>query len=197
MQLLAISGSLRTGSLNTAALKAAALVAPGHVEIALYDGLGGLPAFNPDLRGREPQPVLDLRSRLHKADGVLIASPQYAHGIPGALKNALDWLADSNDLVGKPIAVLVTSPCYGWTHTLLIESLLNLSANVVGEASILLPLIGPTDERSINGNSKILAALHAAVARLADAVREQQLRVTNKALDPKVLVGNRRVTDLD
>jgi chromate reductase, NAD(P)H dehydrogenase (quinone) len=197
MQILAISGSLRTGSLNTAALKAATLVAPGHVEIGLYDGLGGLPAFNPDLRGSEPQSVLDLRSRLRKADGVLIASPQYAHGIPGALKNALDWLADGNELIGKPIAVLVTSPCYGWTHTLLIETLLNLSANVVGEASILLPLIGPTDERSISGNSKILAALHAATARLADAVREQRLRPTTYALDPRALVANLRVMDLD
>lgn len=193
MHILAISGSLRAGSLNTAVLKAAHLVAPGYVDITLYQGLHEMPPFNPDLQGIEPQSVLQLRRLLAAADGLLIASPQYAHGIPGALKNALDWLADSGELVGKPLAVLATSPCDGWAHTLLTETLLNLSANVVGEASILLPLAGPTNERNLDSNSNVLIALHSALLRLVHAIREQRVRALGHVPDAKALAPARRM----
>src|SRR5438105_3807739 len=105
MQILGISGSLRRVSSNTALLRAASLLAPQGVEITLYDGLGDLPPFNPDLEGAEPPSVLDFRARIQEADGVLISSPEYAHGVPGVLKNALDWLVGSEkiEIVGKPV----------------------------------------------------------------------------------------------
>ena len=88
MHILAISGSLRAGASNTAVIEAAALIAPPDVTITLYDGLGALPHFNPDLDspdGRQlPAIVVDLRRRIGHADGVLISSPEYAHGIPGS-----------------------------------------------------------------------------------------------------------------
>ena len=92
--LLAVSGSLRAASANTALLRAAERLAPEGVELVLYGGLATLPHFNPDLddldAGTAPPPVMDLRSRLDASDGVLISSPEYAHGVPGALKNAID-----------------------------------------------------------------------------------------------------------
>jgi NAD(P)H-dependent FMN reductase len=92
-QVLAISGSLRSSSSNRAALQAAAAQAPDGMAITIYQGLGDLPLFNPD-RDREPLPaaVVDLRARAANGDGFLISSPEYAHGISGSLKNALDWL---------------------------------------------------------------------------------------------------------
>src|SRR5690242_9174445 len=99
MRLLAISGSLRAGSSNTAILQAARLVAPSDVELVLYEGLAELPAFNPDLDtvegDRVPERVRELRALVGSADGLLICSPEYAHGIPGSLKNLLDWLVGS------------------------------------------------------------------------------------------------------
>src|SRR5437764_1175741 len=97
VRILAISGSLRAVSSNTALLRAAAALAPEGVEVELYGGLGDLPHFNPDLddpdhKDREPAAVTDLRARVRSADGLLIAAPEYAHGVPGAMKNALDWL---------------------------------------------------------------------------------------------------------
>ena len=105
--LLAISGSLQAQSSNTALVHLARAL--GNVDI--FDGLADLPYFNPDL-DVEPPPaaVAELRKRLQAADGLLIASPEYAHEMPGVLKNALDWLVSSGELYGKPVIVLCAAP---------------------------------------------------------------------------------------
>ncbi|HEY6841914.1 MAG TPA: NADPH-dependent FMN reductase, partial [Chthoniobacterales bacterium] len=106
MRILAISGSLRSISSNTTVLRAAQLLARPGVEVILYEGLGALPHFNPDLDGDEPpQLVLELRSAVGLASGLLISSPEYAHGVPGSLKNALDWLVASVEFPNKAVAL--------------------------------------------------------------------------------------------
>src|SRR5690349_8235590 len=98
MKILAISGSLRTGSSNTAVLRAAARLVPVGVEIVLYDGIARLPFFNPDLDGDEvPAPVAEMRTLIGSVDGLLISSPEYARGVAGVTKNALDWLVGSHE----------------------------------------------------------------------------------------------------
>src|SRR5690349_8500891 len=106
-RLLTVSGSLRAGSSNATLLTAATIVAPADVTIVSFDGLADLPAFNPDVEASGPEPVAVTRWReaLVSADAVLISSPEYAHGIPGALKNALDWVVGSGELVGKPVGL--------------------------------------------------------------------------------------------
>src|SRR6266436_2511866 len=102
MQLLALSGSLRGASTNTTLLKAAAALAPGDVTLHIYDGLGDLPHFNPDLDKDPPHAAVDeFRFHLRKSAGVIISTPEYAHGVPGVLKNALDWLVASGELYEK------------------------------------------------------------------------------------------------
>jgi len=111
VRILAISGSLQAASTNTALVRAAATTPPTGVEVTVFERLRDLPHFDPDFDG-EPGPaaVADLRAQMAAADGVLIASPEYAHGMPGVLKNALDWLVGSGELYGKPVAVLCGSP---------------------------------------------------------------------------------------
>jgi chromate reductase, NAD(P)H dehydrogenase (quinone) len=88
---LAISGSLRRASSNSALVGAVARLAPDTVEVSVYRELGELPPFNPDLDGGSAPPaVARFRARLPWCDAVLISSPEYAHGVPGVLKNALD-----------------------------------------------------------------------------------------------------------
>jgi NAD(P)H-dependent FMN reductase len=87
---LAISGSLRAASTNTATLRMAQSCVPDGVQQHLYEELGHLPPFNPDLEEREPPAVQRLRTAIGGAGAVLFASPEYAHGISGILKNALD-----------------------------------------------------------------------------------------------------------
>src|SRR4051812_45729397 len=95
LHLLAISGSLRAASSNTTVLQALAALASDGVMITLYNQLDSLPYFTPDLdRGgaTPPASVANLRAQVGRADGIIICSPEYAHGVPGVLKNALDWL---------------------------------------------------------------------------------------------------------
>ncbi|MEE3715847.1 NADPH-dependent FMN reductase [Tumidithrix elongata RA019] len=111
LEILAISGSLRSKSSNMAILQAVMEIAPETMHISIYDGMGNLPHFNPDLDGDEVlAPVLDWRSQLQNSDGVIFCTPEYAHGVPGVLKNALDWIVSSGEFMYKPTAVISASP---------------------------------------------------------------------------------------
>ena len=113
MRILAISGSLRGGSSATALARALAYVAPADTTVTLWDELESIPPFSPD-RDREgdvpPAPVAELRAALTAADAVVISTPEYAFGVPGSLKNALDWTVASGDFAGKPTVAISSSP---------------------------------------------------------------------------------------
>lgn len=138
--ILTLSGSLRAESSNAALLAASRLLAPAGVTVAPYLGLAALPAFSPDLDTVEGEPappaaVSHWRSALQGADAVLISSPEYAHGLPGALKNALDWVVGSGELVGKPVGVLSASAASQYAHPQLVEVLATMTAVVVPGAT--------------------------------------------------------------
>ncbi len=139
MRILAISGSLRRASLSTALLRAAAILAPKGVEVTIYDGLAHLPHFNPDIEAVPLPSVKHFRTQLQISSGLLISSPEYAHGVPGVLKNALDWLVKSGELVNKPVALLNASPETTYVQASLLETLKVMSALVVREACLTLP----------------------------------------------------------
>ena len=145
MRILTISGSLRARSSNTELLRAAQLVADPSWTFDHYDGLASLPHFNPDLDfegATPPEPVRDLRVRIAAADALLICSPEYAHGVPGSLKNALDWLVSDAAMIGKPIALLNASARSAFAHPQLAETLRTMSTRLVDAASVLIPLDG-------------------------------------------------------
>jgi chromate reductase len=172
MRILAISGSLRSASSNTTLLRAMASLAPEPVEIALYDGLGDLPHFNPDL-DIEPAlpPIEDFRTLLRDADGILISSPEYAHGVPGVLKNALDWVVGSGELVFKPVALINASPRSTHAQAALVEILTTMTAALIPEASIAVPLLGrKLDESGILSDPSLADPLRAAIRALAHAI---------------------------
>lgn len=106
-----ISGSLRQKSSNTALMNAIIGMAPETMKFTIYDGLNDLPHYNPDIDTEEgPASVEDLRRQLTEADGVLFCTPEYGNGVPGVLKNALDWLVSSVVFMNKPTAVISASP---------------------------------------------------------------------------------------
>jgi len=105
--ILAISGSLRHESRNSAALRAAAQAAAWDgVEVVVGDWVRRLPHFDPDLEAAPPATVTEFRSACEQASAVLLAVPEYAFGIPGAFKNALDWTVGSGSLYDKPVGVI-------------------------------------------------------------------------------------------
>jgi len=106
VHVVAISGSLKQSSANSALVQAVADLDPDHVEI--WDGLGTLPHFTPDDDGGAP--VASLRAAIVRADLVVLATPEYAGGMPGALKNALDWLVGTGELYDKRVAIVSAAP---------------------------------------------------------------------------------------
>jgi len=112
VRILCLSGSLRADSHNTRLLRAAAELLPSEAEPELWGGLRDVPPFSEDDEHDLPAAVRDLHDRVRAADAVLIATPEYNSSIPGALKNALDWLSrpyDATPLRGKPVAVIGAS----------------------------------------------------------------------------------------
>jgi NAD(P)H-dependent FMN reductase len=107
LQVLAICGSLQRKSANLTLLQTARECAAPELEVVLYDGLRALPHFDPDLEqaGAAPESVLALRTAVASSAALLIACPEYGHSLPGALKNAVDWLIGSGELERKIVAV--------------------------------------------------------------------------------------------
>jgi len=109
MRILAICGTLQEKSSNLTLLRQAMTSAPPSVEVELYEGLRGLPHFDPDLlrdaAEGEPRAVAELRSAVSRADALLIAMPEYGHSLPGSLKNAIDWLIGTGELESKLVAI--------------------------------------------------------------------------------------------
>jgi chromate reductase, NAD(P)H dehydrogenase (quinone) len=171
IRILAISGSLREVSLNTALLRAAIALAPDNVEMKLYGGLNDLPHFNPELEPMEPPSVKDLQAQIKWADGLMICSPEYAHGVPGVLKNALDWLVSSEDFAGKPIALLNASPRAVHAQASLVEILTTMAGRVIPEASVTVALMGrKLDAAGIAADAEFSEAIITAIATLVTAI---------------------------
>ena len=175
MRFLAISGSLRAASSNTAVLQAIARLAPAGVTIELYDKLGELPHFNPDFDNEHlPAIVAEFRGLIGAVDGVLISSPEYARGVPGTLKNALDWLVGSFEFPNKCVALINVSPRATHAQASLTTTLETMSARLVAEASVTLPLLGTTlgaDE--IIAQPELAEPLRQAIAAFARGIEAE------------------------
>ena len=177
LQVLALCGSLRKASLNAALLRAAARIAAPDADIEVADWLGRLPLFNPDLEAESPLAVQALHLAVDHADAILVATPEYAHGVSGSIKNALDWLVSFEPFIHKPVAVINASPRAHHADDALRETLRTMSAGLVGERSFALPLLGAQlDEDAMAASPAVaavvaeaLAALRAEIARQGDA----------------------------
>ena len=169
-RVLCLCGSLRRVSSNRAALEAARQLAPASLELAMYDDLATLPLFNPDDE-RDPLPpsVLALREAVGQADALLIACPEYAHGVPGAFKNLLDWLVGSLEFPGKPV-LLLNASARGSYHAqeALAEVLRTMSAELLSTQPfpVALPGAGCTTEQILVSTERC-AELRVALGHLA------------------------------
>jgi chromate reductase len=149
--ILAIPGSLRAGSSNHAILRQLAKLVPAGMEYTIYNNLAQIPPFDPGLDNESPPaPVASLRQLLTNADGIIICTPEYAFGVPGQLKNMLDWMVSSSSLVHKPVCLITASSNGTYAHNSLLLTLGALSANVIEGAALLVPFIRA--KMDANGN---------------------------------------------
>jgi chromate reductase len=167
MKVIAISGSLRSQSSNLVLLKAAARLSSEGMELVIYDGLAALPHFNPDddeEGATPPAPIAALRALLADAGGIVISTPEYAHGLPGSLKNMLDWLVSEGALVDKPVAILRASPIGGqFAQASLVEILTTMNWRVLGT------WIATTKVRDENVSEDVGAVIRSALAALTSS----------------------------
>ncbi|MGZ3833563.1 MAG: NADPH-dependent FMN reductase [Mucilaginibacter sp.] len=140
--IFAISGSLRLGSSNHTILNSLGKMLPPNVNFTIYNGLSDIPAFDPGLDNETPPVAVSaFREKLAGADGIIICTPEYAYGVPGALKNALDWTVSSASFSGKPAALITASTGGENAHEALIKILGAIDANLIKEATLLISFI--------------------------------------------------------
>src|SRR5258706_6152728 len=178
-----IAGSLREGSLNKGFLRAAAELAPAGMEIQIYTRLGDIPPYNDDVCVKgDPEPVADMKKFIGGADALLIVSPEYNYGVPGVLKNAIDWASRPSGkcvLNRKPAALMGCSPGLGGTircqHALR-QSFVFTETHVMSQPEIKIPSAAPlfdansklTDENTRQYVKKFLEAFAVWIGRFQD-----------------------------
>ncbi|WP_317897081.1 NADPH-dependent FMN reductase [Aurantibacillus circumpalustris] len=154
LNILAISGSLKSTSSNTNILRALSKFKTENIEFIVFDGLDQLSHFNPE-NEKGTDAVANFKEQLKKADGVIISTPEYAFGVPGTLKNALDWTVSSGELNEKPVIAISASPLYeggkkAMTSLLLTLGALGTKMNEKSHLSI------PNISKKINASAEIL-----------------------------------------
>ncbi len=180
MKILGIAGSLREGSYNRALLRAARELAPPGVELVEHD-LRGLPFYDGDVEAAgDPEPVVALKDAIRAADALLIATPEYNRGVPGGLKNAIDWASRpplASPLAGKPVGLMGASTGRGGTaraQQQLREALEFPRAYVLDEPRVLVPeAFMRFDERGLLADEGVrgeIADLVDTLARVAGGV---------------------------
>jgi chromate reductase len=178
-----IAGSLRAASLNKSLLQAAAELAPAGMEIQIYTRLGDIPPYNDDVFAKgDPEPVADLKKFIGGANAMLIVTPEYNYGVPGVLKNAIDWAsrpAGKSALNRKPAALMGCSPGLGGTircqHALR-QSFVFTETHVMSQPEIKIPAAAPlfdssgklTDENTRQHVKKFLEAFAVWIGRFKD-----------------------------
>lgn len=174
-RLLGISGSLRSGSYNTAILNTLAEAVADRATMATFQ-LDEVPLYNADLDTQTPPPaVAALRREIAEADGIVIAVPEYNHGVSGVLKNALDWASrpfGRSTLTGKPILTLTSSPAF--TGGVRAQAQLNETLTSIGAILILRPqtVIASVHEKIKDGRLVDAQTTTFLLAGVADLLRD-------------------------
>jgi chromate reductase len=175
-RIFAICGSTRLESTNLSFIRAFTGLAIHTFEVAIFDSIVNLPHFIPDLDNEAPPiSVVDFRQRLSEADGIVICTPEYAMGVPGSLKNTLDWAVSSSSFSHKP-TVLITASLSGVKgHAALLETLKVMEAIIPDELQLVISFA----KTKINNDSQITdpatqEALKNLVLMFNKAIEEEQ-----------------------
>lgn len=188
---LSICGSTRAASSNLDVIQAIARLAHDQFVVHLYNGLEQLPQFNPDQDNEDvPAEVADLRKQLRAADGVLICTPEYALGVPGALKNAIDWTVSSMEFSKKPVALITASLSGEKAHQSLLGTLLIIESRMTQDSQLLISAVRTklgrdatiNDEATREGVDKLIRSL---VEMMGDAegTKLSSPRLANSGVD--------------
>ncbi|HLY14649.1 MAG TPA: NAD(P)H-dependent oxidoreductase [Candidatus Limnocylindrales bacterium] len=180
IQILGFAGSLRRASLNRGLIRAAAELAPAGVSVQVFD-LADIPLYNQDIEeAGEPASVVAFKRAIAAADALLVATPEYNHGMPGVLKNAFDWASRprvTSPLKDKPMAVLGASPGRGSTARA--QAQLREAAVFTGACVMPLPelLVGSAAQHFNHDGDLVEPEIRTALVHLIEALRTWAIRI--------------------
>ncbi len=187
IKIIAISGSTRKNSSNLNLIKAIADLTSETFTISVFEGLSDIPHFNPDLDNENPpEQVISFRRQLREADGIIICTPEYAIGVPGTLKNAIDWTVSSMEFSKKPLALITASLSGEKAHASLLGTLLIIEARMTTDTQLLIQFI----KTKVDGNGKITdnETLNS-INKLTRSLREIIMDVATKLLSAPILMN--------
>jgi chromate reductase len=175
---LALCGSLRSASLHRQLLRACAPCMPDGVELVLHGSVGELPPFSPDLDETTQPAVVTLRAAVNASEALLIASPEYAHGIAGMMKNALDWMVGNESFVAKPVLIVSASARARAAPDALREVLTTMSARVA-PAELTVPLLGSPrrDDEALSRDEVYLGTIRRGIQEFDEFIRQCSLEL--------------------
>jgi len=141
-KILAISGSTRKNSSNLNLINAIIDLTKDRFDITIFEGIADVPHFNPDIDNENPPvSVRNFRNQLKEADGILICTPEYAMGVPGTLKNAIDWTVSSCEFSHKPVALITASSQGENGHESLMKTLKIIESNIIDETQLVISYV--------------------------------------------------------
>jgi NAD(P)H-dependent FMN reductase len=172
IKIIAIPGSLRANSSTQIVLNEIEILLAGIVAFEIFDGVGKLPHF--DGSDELPQAVIDFLGKLKMADGILICTPEYAFGVPGSLKNALDWTVGTIEMNNKPTALITASTGGERAHESMLCTLGALSAKVTDECSLLISSIRSKIKQGKIEDENVKESLRALLSALIDSIKHER-----------------------
>jgi chromate reductase len=174
IKILGISGSLRSNSSASAILNVVEGLVPQNVEFTIYNGLAEIPAFNDS--NEIPEPVAHFINLLSNADGVFFCIPEYAFGVPGALKNALDWtVSSSTAFPDKPVALITAATGGDKAHAAFLLTLRAMSSKIPEGATLLLSFIrSKLNEKNEVKDIATLDSIRTVIKSLIDEIQNQR-----------------------
>lgn len=178
-KILAILGSTRQRSSNLNLLKAIELLFVDDIVLTIFTGIAALPHFNPDDTDKDIAVVTVFRKAIQDADGVIICTPEYAHGVPGSLKNAVDWTISTNEFYHKPTALITASTDGRAGHAALLETLRTIEAGNIEQLQLLVQFISTKiGEDYIIKNETTLTEIKKLVTALLHTIKTSSIPVS-------------------
>jgi chromate reductase len=172
VRIFAICGSLRENSSNNILIRFLSTLLPPGVSYSIYHGLGTLPHFNDSEDGGKE--VEEFRKEIAAADGIIICSPEYAFGVPGSLKNAIDWTVGSGSFVDKPLVLITAATGGEKAHVALLNILTAVSAKVPEDGALLVPFIrSKLNEKSEVTDASLISSLRKLLENLFETIEEK------------------------
>jgi chromate reductase len=169
--LVGISGSLRKDSNNSKLIEIASTCTPKATRFTIVDCLGELPHFNPDIDIENFDTLKQWVALVRESDGLVISTPEYARGYPGTLKNALDWLVQTDAHIDKPFMMLNASDRSKVARESLIVVLETMSGIYVEDASITIPILGKSlSVDQLSGENDVIGNVKNALIRFVDKI---------------------------